>query len=80
MNSAAASRDPGNGKTADGEQDQQPEDDHDAYLRVPAPAALLKDDREPPERSGGAWMFSGAPTGVTGRGRCGCGCGRRCGW
>lgn len=26
----------------------------------------------------GAWVFTGAPTGVTGRGRCGC-C-RRCGW
>jgi hypothetical protein len=28
----------------------------------------------------GAWVFTGAPTGVTGRGRCGCGCCPRCGW
>ena len=78
MSSVVASSDPGDGKAAGGEQDQQPEDDHDAYLRVPAPAALLKDDRQPPGRSGGAWVFTGAPTGVTGR--CGCGCCRRCGW
>jgi hypothetical protein len=44
---------------------------------------LLLDERD--ERlaaviycSGGVWVFTGAPTGVTGG--CGCGCGRRCGW
>jgi hypothetical protein len=64
MSSAVASSDPGDGEAAGGQQDQQAEDDHDAY--------------PPGARSGGVWVFTGAPTGVTGR--CGCGCGRRCGW
>ena len=37
MTTVVASGDPGDGK-AGGEQDQQPEDDHDACPRVPAPA------------------------------------------
>jgi hypothetical protein len=37
--SAAASDDPGHGKAADREQDRQPEDDHVADLRMPAPEA-----------------------------------------
>jgi hypothetical protein len=47
MSTVVASSDPGDGKATGGEQDQQPKDDHDAYLPVPAPAALLKDDRRP---------------------------------